>query len=38
VSRRGQAFDNPVNGERAVVLTDPRRHRGRVLVWEDAGD
>lgn len=27
VSRRGQTFDNPVTGERAVILTDPlHRH------------
>jgi quercetin dioxygenase-like cupin family protein len=32
VSRRGQAFDNPVTGERAVVLTDPLEHPERVLV------
>jgi hypothetical protein len=23
MSRRGQVFENPVTGERAVVLTDP---------------
>lgn len=31
-SRRGQVFANPVTGERAVVLTDPREHPDRVLV------
>lgn len=30
--RRGQVFENPVSGERAVVLTDPREHPERVLV------
>ncbi len=30
--RRGQVFANPVTGERAVVLTDPRMHPQRVLV------
>lgn len=29
--RRGQVFANPVTGERAVILTDPRDHRDRVL-------
>ncbi len=32
MSRRGQVFDNPVTGERAVVLTDPAEHPDRVLV------
>jgi quercetin dioxygenase-like cupin family protein len=32
MSRRGQVFDNPVTGERAVVLTDPADHPDRVLV------
>jgi quercetin dioxygenase-like cupin family protein len=32
MSRRGQVFDNPVTGERAQLLTDPRDHAGRVLV------
>ena len=32
VSRYGQVFDNPVTGERAVVLTDPPDHPDRVLV------
>jgi mannose-6-phosphate isomerase-like protein (cupin superfamily) len=32
VDRRGEVFENPVTGERAVVLTDPRTHRERVLV------
>lgn len=32
MSRRGQVFDNPVTGERAVVLTDPDEHPERVLV------
>jgi len=30
--RRGQVFENPVTGERAVVLTDPATHPERVLV------
>jgi quercetin dioxygenase-like cupin family protein len=30
--RRGQVFANPVTGERAVVLTDPREHPDQVLV------
>jgi quercetin dioxygenase-like cupin family protein len=30
--RRGQVFSNPVTGERAVILTDPRDHPQRVLV------
>jgi quercetin dioxygenase-like cupin family protein len=32
MSRRGQVFENPVSGERAVVLTDPDEHPQRVLV------
>ena len=32
MSRRGQVFENPVTGERAVVLTDPLEHPERVLV------
>ena len=32
ISRRGQAFDNPITGERAVILTDPDEHPERVLV------
>jgi hypothetical protein len=32
MSRRGQAFDNPITGERAVILTDPDEHPERVLV------
>lgn len=32
MNRRGQVFENPVSGERAVVLTDPDDHPGRVLV------
>jgi mannose-6-phosphate isomerase-like protein (cupin superfamily) len=32
VSRRGESFENPVTGERAVVLTDPYEHPERVLV------
>src|ERR1700712_3150581 len=32
MSRRGQVFENPVSGERAVVLTDPDDHPERVLV------
>ena len=31
-SRRGQVFENPATGERAVVLTDPADHPERVLV------
>ncbi len=30
--RRGQRFDNPVTGESALVLTDPRTHPDGVLV------
>lgn len=30
--RRGEVFENPVSGERAVVLTDPNRHPERILV------
>lgn len=30
--RRGQVFENPVTGERAVALTDPRSHPEGVLV------
>jgi quercetin dioxygenase-like cupin family protein len=32
MSRRGQVFENPVTGERAVILTDPADHPDRVLV------
>lgn len=32
MSRCGQAFDNPVTGERVVMLTDPDDHPDRVLV------
>jgi mannose-6-phosphate isomerase-like protein (cupin superfamily) len=32
MNRRGQVFENPVSGERAVVLTDPENHPERVLV------
>jgi quercetin dioxygenase-like cupin family protein len=32
VSRHGQVFENPVTGERAVLLTDPLDHPERVLV------
>lgn len=32
MSRRGQVFENPISGERAVVLTDPLDHPQRVLV------
>jgi mannose-6-phosphate isomerase-like protein (cupin superfamily) len=32
VSRRGEAYENPITGERAVVLTDPYEHPERVLV------
>lgn len=31
-SRRGQVFENPVTGERAVVLTDPAEHPAGALV------
>lgn len=31
-SRRGQVFENPVTGERAVILTDPRTDPDRRLV------
>lgn len=31
MSRRGQVFENPVTGERVVVLTDPAEHPDRVL-------
>lgn len=31
MSRRGQVFENPVTGERAVVLTDPSEHPEHVL-------
>ena len=30
--RRGQVFENPVSGERVVVLVDPLRHPDQVLV------
>src|SRR5436190_11704802 len=32
MTRRGQAFDNAITGERAVILTDPDEHPERVLV------
>jgi quercetin dioxygenase-like cupin family protein len=32
MSRRGQVFENPISGERAVVLIDPLDHPQRVLV------
>jgi quercetin dioxygenase-like cupin family protein len=32
MSRRGQVSENPVTGERAVMLTDPEEHQERVLV------
>jgi mannose-6-phosphate isomerase-like protein (cupin superfamily) len=32
VSRRGEVYENPVTGERAVVLTDPYEHPESVLV------
>lgn len=32
MSRRGQTFDNPVTGERVVMLTDPDDHPEGVLV------
>jgi mannose-6-phosphate isomerase-like protein (cupin superfamily) len=32
MDRRGQVFENPVTGERVVVLTDPESHPDRVLV------
>lgn len=31
MSRRGEVFDNPVTGERVVLLTDPFEHPDRVL-------
>jgi quercetin dioxygenase-like cupin family protein len=34
VSRRGQVFENPVTGERAVIITDPLEHPQGVLVAE----
>lgn len=34
MNRRGEVFENPVTGERAVVLTDPTEHPDRVLVSE----
>jgi quercetin dioxygenase-like cupin family protein len=34
VSRRGQVFENPVTGERAVIITDPLDHPEGVLVVE----
>jgi quercetin dioxygenase-like cupin family protein len=32
MDRRGQVLENPVTGERAVILTDPAQHPDRVLV------
>jgi len=32
MSRRGQVFENPVTGERVVVLTDPEVHPEKALV------
>lgn len=32
MNRRGQVFENPVTGERAIFLTDPADHPDRVLV------
>jgi hypothetical protein len=34
VSRRGQVFENPVTGERAIVITDPLGHPEGVVVGE----
>ena len=34
MSRRGQVFENPVSGERAVIITDPLDHPEGVLVVE----
>jgi quercetin dioxygenase-like cupin family protein len=34
VSRHGQVFENPVTGERAVIITDPLEHPQGVLVAE----
>jgi mannose-6-phosphate isomerase-like protein (cupin superfamily) len=34
VSRRGQVFENPVSGERAIVITDTLDHPDGVLVAE----
>jgi quercetin dioxygenase-like cupin family protein len=32
MNRRGQVFENPVSGERVVILTDPADHPEQVLV------
>jgi mannose-6-phosphate isomerase-like protein (cupin superfamily) len=32
MDRRGQIIENPVTGERVVMLTDPKAHPDRVLV------
>jgi hypothetical protein len=32
MDRHGHVFENPVTGERAVVLTDPESHPDRILV------
>ncbi|HXF29968.1 MAG TPA: cupin domain-containing protein [Solirubrobacterales bacterium] len=34
MSRRGEVFDNPISGERAIVITDPFDHPDGVLVSE----
>lgn len=34
MSRRGQVFENPVSGERAIVITDPLDQPGGALVSE----
>jgi quercetin dioxygenase-like cupin family protein len=34
MSRRGQSFENPVTGERAIVITDPLEHPAGILVAE----
>ena len=34
MSRHGQVFENPVTGERAVIITDPLEHPEGVLVAE----
>ena len=34
MSRHGQVFENPVTGERAIVITDPLDHPEGVLVAE----
>jgi len=38
MNRRGRVFENLVTGERAVILTDPQDHPGRVLVVLGIGE